>query len=180
VPRPCCVPSRSAALRPPRELVAECVRLDAEGALIRTRGHFASKPIASARFTATIGETRLQFDAERVKQYLSTGRWRPLPKRRKGGGYVSKEANQLADQRLLAVVAEFPTLGVRKLAELVGVSHPCISRRISRLKQVGIVARVDGEWQVERPVATQCERWVPELRIRRPGLDEDCSLTRYG
>jgi hypothetical protein len=152
------------------------VALADNGSLIRRSGHFVNKPIVGERFLVA----GRQFETAAVKDYLQTGSMSPprLQGRRKGGGYVSREACKLADDRLLALIAERPTAGVRALAQGLGMSHPAISRRLARLKAMGVVDRVGGRWRLEAPRA--CPPWVPPLRVKMQREDADTSLRRFG
>jgi hypothetical protein len=175
------VPSRAAALTGSwrAAFLAQHVELRQDGELVRRGGHFAAKPIKGERFLVA----GRQFETAAVKSYLKTGSWSPprLQGRRKGGGYVSANDNRAADARLMALMAEQPEAGVRQLAAMLGVSHPAISRRIGKLKAIGMASRDDGQWLVDAPnVKTQCDPWVPSLRVKVRGYDEDCSVCRYG
>jgi hypothetical protein len=144
------------------------------GALVRRSGHFAGKPIQGDRFL--VGGR--QFETAAVRRYLATGTWRPLPKRRTGKAACSLADRRAADDKLMALMREQPRAGVRQLARALGLSHSCVSRRITRLKAAGRVDRVDERWAIDEPVATRCAPWVPALQVRERG--EDLSVQRYG
>jgi hypothetical protein len=150
------------------------VRLNADGSLVRIAGHFSGKRITNGRFNATMGGVTFQFDSERVKAFLSIGQWRPLPKRRKGGGYVSRDDNRAADAKLMTLMAERPTAGVRELAQALGVSHPAVSRRIGRLKAMGLVRCNGAGWEVgiSDPNHT-CAPWVKPISCYGRSLADD-------
>jgi hypothetical protein len=154
--------------------LAQHVELRDDGFLIRKNGHFASKPIRGERFLVA----GRQFETEAVRRYLEIGEWRPLPKRRTGKGACSAADRKRADERLLALMADEPGFGVRALARALGLTHPCVSRRITRLKQIGMVSRDDDRWQVERPTVARCASWVPALKVRERG--EDRNVMRFG
>jgi hypothetical protein len=44
---------------------------------------------------------------------------------------------------------ECPEAGVRRLGALLGISHPAISRRVSKLRRLGLVAHGPNGWEVE-------------------------------
>jgi hypothetical protein len=156
------------------QFVEAHVALRGDGSLVRRHGHFIDKPITGQRFLVD----GRQFETASVRQYLATGAWPSLSQRRKGGGYVTRVDRKLADDRLKALMIERPRAGVRELAATLGLSHPCVSRRIRLLKMAGLVDRVDGAWTIEEPVAARCRPWLQPLTIRQRG--EDLSVARYG
>jgi hypothetical protein len=152
-------------------IVARAIRVGDDGSLVRASGRFFGKPIAAERFVVTIAGVQFRFDRERVRTFLKTGHWPRLPARKKGGGYCSPAANRAADDRLLMLMRERPEAGVRALAQVLGLSHPAVSRRIARLKTLGLVARVDGAWVIEEPVKLFAPPWVrPISSYGRPVL----------
>jgi hypothetical protein len=75
------------------------------------------------------------------------------PQRARKRGAETLAARKPADHRLMAMMRSQPEAGVRQLAAMVGVSHPCVSRRIARLKALGMVDHDGGAWAVEAPAA---------------------------
>jgi hypothetical protein len=68
---------------------------------------------------------------------------------------LTTSARRVADEQLLECLRAHPTAGVCELAALLGVGHPSVSRRTTRLKTIGRVDRVEGRWVVEA-------RYVPK------------------
>jgi len=69
--------------------------------------------------------------------------------------------SNVADDRLIAAMRENSHAGVCELAELLGLSCPDVSRRIARLKALGVVDYVDDAgWSRSR----SRRRMRPEIR----------------
>jgi hypothetical protein len=163
VPRRICVPSRSAALAPPRDSIRNHVRLEGDR-LVRVTGHFKGRLVRGSRFMATIGDVRFQFETSKVVGLLKDGAMSMQPNRRNRAGKNGPRRapeRRAADQRLFGVMQKKPTCGVRALAQELGVSHSVLSRRIMRLKERGLVARGESGWEVW--TQPKCAAWVAPI-----------------
>jgi hypothetical protein len=103
-----------------------------------------------------------QFETATVKRFLRTGRWPQRPNRRNQtrlNGPRRASERRAADKRLLALMAKRPKAGVRQLAAALNLTHPCVSRRIMRLKALGLVIHDETGWTIETQPA-QCAPWV--------------------
>jgi hypothetical protein len=173
--RPSCVPSRADCLLPSYEAVAACVRLDAAGALVwrprpadqfatvgaanKWNSQYSGKPVKGDRIAITLNGAMRRVEAALVTRFLATGTW-PPPSNRRCGKRPTAEGSRIADAKLIELMAKHPTLGVRQLARTLNVTHPGVSRRITRLKEVGVVSRIDGAWVVDLPVVGHCQSWL--------------------
>jgi hypothetical protein len=120
-----------------------------------------------------------------VKGYLKTGVWASRPNKRNGRtGNITKAAREASDVRLMALMAERPKARVIELAAALGVSHPCVSRRATRLKMAGLVSLGPSGWVVSdlldgKPYAVT--PWLELFPLRVRSQDEiNGHVARYG
>jgi hypothetical protein len=96
------------------------------------------------------GATR-RVDVGKVKTFLTTGRWPKLPKRRNAVGARTPAASKIVDSKIIQAMRERPGAGVRELAQALKMAHPSVSRRIVKLKMLGVVDHDEQGWVIEAP-----------------------------
>jgi hypothetical protein len=146
--------------------VRDHIRLKRDGTLVRRDGHFAGKSITSARFMCVIDGVQFQFETSKVKTFLRTGNWSRRPNRRNPSGQNGPRTaadRRRADDKLLRLMARRPKATVCELAEAFKVTHPVLSRRIHRLKEMGLVSHGPAGWEVELLAAPKCTPWLRPL-----------------
>jgi hypothetical protein len=123
-----------------------------------------------------------QFETSVVKAFLKTGCWPMRPNRhnwtRRNGPRTAK-ARKVADDKVMRLMAKKPLIGVRQLAHALNLTHPTVSRRIMRMKELGLVDHGPNGWEVETAQSAQCAPWVSSVSkyLRQP---VDGLLPRYG
>jgi len=158
--------------------IIEHVAITDSGALVRITGHLKNKPIVGERFL-TAGR---QLETAAVREYLSTGQWPCRPNRRnreRKRGAETKAAREAADHRLVTLMRQRPGAGVRELAALIGMSHPCVSRRVARLKLLGMIDHDSGLWSIEAPFTPRTV-WVRPISAFVKPREEHWTVQRFG
>jgi hypothetical protein len=163
--------------------IREHVMIDADGKLVRRNAKFGGlKPIAAARFLVA----GRQLETAAVKMFLATGRWPRRPNKRNGdrnggrrNGALSPAERRGADARLMALMRKRPNAGVRQLAGEIGMTHSCVSRRLTRLKTLGAVDHDGGGWTVEAP-AQPNQPWIRGIDAFMRRDTSDGAPARFG